>query len=185
MGSQDEYLRRHGILRAAPLPCGARSLTAGELRATNRRYTLWTGLLILLFVVGSGFIALRPATGPQRMDMFLIGLAGSCVLAAFLILPKLLAQRRYSDPRIRVDVGQDEVIVTGPTGRDARPYEDLAVSRLLSKSSKSGRYFVGLALHTRLGEIRLEDDYYKGGQAAAGAILKRLEERGLPLIQSR
>jgi hypothetical protein len=177
----DDYVRRLGIDGAAPIPCVARSLTEDESRAVGRGHIGWAATVVLVFGLMFGGVALAAEPQPERLAWLGWGFAGLVLLAAVITWFKLRKRRGYRDPRLRVEIGPDEVAVVGPAGRDARPYGALTIIELLSGSTKSSRYFIGIVLDTRLGPIRLEDEWYSPGKAAAGAILKRMDELGLPL----
>jgi hypothetical protein len=179
--SLDDYVRRTGILRAASLPCIAHSLTADEARAVNRGHIVWGATVVIGFAVIFGGIALAAHAPPEKLRGLGYAIGGAALIAFVITWLKLRKKRDYRDPCIRIEIGPEEVVVAGPAGRDARPYDDLAIADLLSGSTKSSRYFLGIVLDTRLGPIRLEDEYYRPGKAAAGAILKRMDELGLPL----
>lgn len=179
--AMDDYVRRLGMHRAAPIPCVATSNTEEETRAVIRKHIGWSAtilafIILVLIVAGSARQA-KPDIwlwigGTITAALVLIG------IVTWLTVRKL---RDYRDPHIRVEVGPEEVAVIGPAGRDARTYAELAPLELLSGATKSSRYFIGIVLDTRLGPIRLEDDWYQSGKAVAGAILKRMDELGVPL----
>ena len=176
-----EYERQLGIRFACPIPCVATSNTEDETRAVIWRHVGWSATIfvfVLVVLIGAG--SARPAR-PDTWTWIGWTIAGALVLIGLVTWLKVRKLRDYRDPRIRVEIGPDEVIVTGPAGRDARPYAALAPFELRSGANKSSRYFIGLVLDTKLGPIPLEDDWYHTGKAAAGAILKRMDELGLPL----
>ncbi|HEY5711088.1 MAG TPA: hypothetical protein VIT38_04260 [Allosphingosinicella sp.] len=184
---KDDYDRRMGIRGAAPIPCVARSLTEGEARSFEHRRAMTMALSLLLALsvfLGMMWLTARSARDEWAMIGPTIGyvLAGFAVLGVLVTGVRLRKRRGYRDPRARVEIGEVEVVVTSPAGRDARTYSALAPIELLSGSSEGSRYFIGIVLDTRLGPIRLEDYSYNQGKAAAGAILKRMDALGLPLV---
>ena len=180
-GSLDDHVRRKGILRAASLPCIARSLTGDEARAVNRGHIIWGVTVVLGFALLFGGIALAAHAPPEKLRGLGYAVGGAAVIVLVITWLKLRKKRDYRDPCIRIEIGLDEVVVAGPAGRDTRRYDGLAIADLLSGSTKSSRYFLGIVLDTRLGPIHLEDEWYRPGMGAAGAILKRMDELGLPL----
>lgn len=182
--AMDDYVRRLAIHGAAPIPCVATSNTEDETRARIWKHVGWSAtifvfVMFLLVVTGSGRRA-RPESWTT------IGWAGAGALLLLGVLTWFKVRRLldYRDPHIRVEIGPDGVTVVGPAGRDARAYAALAPLELLSGASQTSRYFIGIMLDTRLGPVRLDDDWYQTGKAAAGAILKRMDELGLPLTRS-
>lgn len=180
-GAMDDYVRRLGIHGAAPIPCVAHSLTEAESRAVGRGHIGWAASVLAIFGIMFGIIALTAKPRPDQLAWLGGTYAAIVLIGALITWLKLRKRQGYRDPRLRVEIGPDEVAVIGPASRDARPYHALAITDLLSGSTKSGRYFIGIALDTRLGAIRLEDEWYREGKAAAGAILQRMDELGLPL----
>jgi hypothetical protein len=180
--SMDEYVRRLAIHGAAPIPCVATSNTEEGARAVIRKHVGWSATILVIFIAmlvwaGSSSRA-RPGTG-----IWIGGTIAVLLLVVGLITwLKVRKLRDYRDPRIRVEIGPDEVAVIGPAGRDVRPYAALAPIEVRSGATKSSRYFIGIVLDTRLGPIPLEDDWYRPGKAAAGAILKRMDELGTKLV---
>ena len=177
----DDYVRRLAIHGAAPIPCVATSNTEDEARARIRKHVGSAAIILTILtatLVWAGSSSWEPGTG-IRIDAMIAVLLLATGLITWLKVRKL---RDYCDPCIRVEIGPDEVAVIGPAGRDARPYAALAPIELRDAPTKGGRTFIGIVLDTRLGPIPLENDWYRPGKAAAGAILKRMDELGLPLV---
>jgi hypothetical protein len=139
--------------------------------------TVLLGFALLLAVV-----ALAGKVRPESLPMLGYAFGVAAAAAAFVTWLKLRKKRDYRDPRLRIEIGPEEVVVSGPAGRDARRYEALVLGEMRSGATKSSRYFNGIVIDSRLGPVRLEDDYYRPGKAAAGAILKRMDELGLPPV---
>lgn len=177
----DEYVRQLGMHGAAPIPCISRSLTDDEARAVTRGHILWSVQVVVFFILLYGGIAYFTGAPAEKLAFMGYGLAGLVALAALVTWFKIRKRRGYRDPHIRVEIGEDEVVVVSPAGRDARAYAALAPIELLSEATKSSRRFIGIILDSRLGPVRLDDDWCSSGKAAAGAILKRMDELGLPL----
>lgn len=177
----DDHDRRMGIRQAAPVPCTARSLTEGEARSSEiRRAGVATTIVLGMAILWAGY-ALTATPVSEVLIPTGGGLALIAVMVALITGFRLRKRYGYRDPRATVEIGAEEVVVTGPAARDSRAYAALAPIELLSGSSEGSRYFIGIVLDTKLGPIRLEDDQYHQGKAAAGAILKRMDELGLPL----
>jgi hypothetical protein len=177
----DEYVRQTGMHGAAPIPCVSRSLTEEEARAVTRGQIVWSVQVLVFFFLLFGGIAWFSEAPPEKLMFMGYALAGMIPLVALVTWLKIRKRRGYRDPHFRVEIGEDEVVVVGPAGRDARAYAALAPIELLSEATKSSRRFVGITLDSRLGPVRLDDDWYDRGQSAAGAILKRMDALGLPL----
>jgi hypothetical protein len=178
----EDYVRRLAIHGAAPLPCTASSLTEDESRAVSRKHILWMATVLLGFALLLAVVALAGKVRPESLPMLGYAFGVAAAAAAFVTWLKLRKKRDYRDPRLRIEIGPEEVVVSGPAGRDARRYEALVIGEMLSGATKSSRYFIGIVIDSRLGPVRLEDDYYRPGKAAAGAILKRMDELGLPPV---
>ena len=177
-----EYERQLGIRLACPIPCVATSNTEEEARAVIRKHVSWSATILVFFFIILVWAGSASRERPDKWTWIVGTIAVTLLLVGLVTWLKVRKLRGYRDPRIRVEIGPDEVAVIGPAGRDTRPYAMLAPLELLSGANKSSRYFIGIVLDTRLGPIRLEDDWYRTGKAAAGAILKRMDELGLPLV---
>jgi hypothetical protein len=177
-----EYERQLGIRLACPIPCVATSNTGEETRAVIRKHIGWSATIFIFVIL---VLVIAGSNRPWRPDSWtwIAGtIAGTAVLLGLVTWFKIRKLRDYRDPCIRVEIGPDEVVVIGPAGRDARPYAALAPFELRSGATKGSRYFIGIVLDTKLGPIPLEDDWYRKGKAAAGAILKRMDELGVPVV---
>jgi hypothetical protein len=181
-GAIDDYVRLLGIHDAAPIPCAARSLTLDEARAVDRGRILWMLSVLIFFTILYGGILLHAQADRQSWTLMGIALGAVGLILAAMIWHRLRKRRDYRDPHIRIEAGEAELVVAGPQGRDSRPYQAVTIAELLSVATKSSRSFTGILLDTRLGPIRLEDEHYKEGRAVAGAILKRLDALGLPVV---
>ena len=75
---------------------------------------------------------------------------------------------------------------TAPSGATHhRAWTEVQIIELLSTATKSGRAFDGILIVSPIGPVRLEDTWYTDGRKVAGAVLKRLDELGIPVGQSR
>lgn len=179
---QLDYARRLGISVAADIPCVATSNTEAQAQAVIRGKQAWSATIILGFAVICVLVGLSKHASATSW----LWLGGTWAGATALIIvtgrkpsPDL---KTYRDPGIRIEVGPDEVVVTGPAGRDARAYAALDPPLPHSRSGQGGSStFVGISLNTDLGYIMLSDDYYQSGRKTAGAILKRMDALGLPI----
>lgn len=159
-----------------PLPVTARSLTPAEVRAPVWRELGWIALVYGLFGVACFAVTRLAQTNPLYVDWLPIafGVAGlALVLFAWL---KLSRTSGYADPGIVFEVGEESVTVTGPEGAETRPYDQVAVQRILTRTPRNSVYFDGIELDTGLGAIQLGDPGFAGGNIAAGAILRKLDE---------
>lgn len=178
----DEYVRQLGMHGAAPIPTVSRSLTDDEARAVTRGHIIWSVQVLVFFILLYGGIAYFSDAPREKLTLMGYAFAGMIPLVALITWLKIRKRRGYRDPHIRVEIGEDEVVVVGPAGRDARAYAALGPIEVLSEATKSSRRFIGVTLGSRLGPVRLDDEWYSSGKAAAGAILKRMDQLGLPLI---
>ena len=174
--TRDELGRALGVEAGnVPLPVTARSLTRAEMRAREQRGLLWLGGAYLLFGAVALAVILLAETSPTVVRWLPAGFA---VVGLGLILFAWLRLRRhhaYEDPRLTVEVGEDEVTISGPGDSIAQSYGEIVVSRLVTRSSPGSVYFDGIVLETKLGPVALGDPGFAGGNAAAGAILRRLD----------
>jgi hypothetical protein len=177
-----EYERQLGIRLACPIPCVATSNTEEEARAVIWKHVGWSAIITIFFTVMLIWAGLSRPGRPDTWTWIGGTIIGLLLLVGLVTWLKVRKLRGYRDPHIRVEIGPDDVAVIGPAGRDARTYAALAPLELLSGANKGSRYFIGIVLDTRLGPIRLDDDWYRSGKAAAGAILKRMDELGLPVV---
>lgn len=177
-GAMDDYVRRLGMHEAAPLPCAARSYTLAEARAADWRQIRW----MLTVVVLAGLFYAWMATWARDAET-LWWLWGSYALVLLFVLAlgwyRLARRRGYEDPGIAIEVAEAAVTVIGPDGATNQSYAELVVPEVLSRATKSSRYFTGIVLESRYGSLRIDDDHYANARPAAGAILKRLDELGL------
>ncbi|MGQ0590133.1 MAG: hypothetical protein ACT4N8_11490 [Sphingosinicella sp.] len=178
-----EHLTREELGRAlgveagnVPLPVTARSLTRAEMRARERRGLLWLGGAYLLFGAVCLAVIQLAETSPTVVRWLPAGFAVTglgLVLYAWL---RLRRHRVYEDPGLAVEVGEDAVTISGPSESVVQPYDEVVVSRLVTRSPRNSVYFEGIVLETKLGPVALGDPGFAGGNAAAGAILRRLDE---------
>lgn len=162
-----------------PLPVSARSLTRSEMRARDWREIRWLVPAYLLVILAAGATVALADTVPGRVRwlpaLFAIGAVG-LALAAWL---KLRRSRRYADPLIAVEVAEDSVTLRSGGETVVKSYDTLNVVRVVTRAPRKSLYFDGVVLDTELGRIVLGDPAFANGNAAAGAILRRLEALGL------
>lgn len=178
-----KYLTGMGIRGAADIPCVATSNTEAQAQTVILKDRLWSAFLILLFAAIIFIPALRrqaPVSAGHWLFLAGIWLA---VVAAIVFIGRYIRQdfRNYRDPRIRIEIGPDEVVVTGPAGRDARPYAAFASLSVVTSQGGNTPTFGGIGFDTTLGYITLTNDYYQSGRESAGAILKRMDALGVEL----
>jgi hypothetical protein len=115
--------------------------------------------------------------GRVRWLPILFALGGAALgLVAWI---RLRRHRRYDDPLIAVDVAEEAVTLRSGGETVVKPYAALNVVRVVTRAPRHSLYFDGVVLDTELGRIVLGDPAFAGGNAAAGAILKRFETLGL------
>jgi hypothetical protein len=175
-----DYLRRLGISAAADIPCVATSNTEAQARTVILKDRLWAMFILLAVAV---VLLLGVAKHPSAENWLRAGgmFAGIVALSIFIGRKTKPDLRNYRDPHIRIEIGPDEVVAIGPAGRDAQPYAALASLMMLSRPGTRSPSFDGIGLQTKLGYIVLTNDYYQSGMRTAGAILKRMDELGVPL----
>lgn len=159
-----------------PLPVTARSLTQTEVRAPAWREIGWAALVYLLFGFACFAVIRLAQTNPVYVDWLPVAFGvGGLALAVF-AWRKLGRAGGYTDPGITVEVTDEAVTISGPDGTETRPYDQVAVQRILIRTPRNSVYFDGIELDTGLGAIQLGDPGFAGGNVAAGAILKKLDE---------
>jgi hypothetical protein len=169
-----------------PLPLTARSLTAAEVAAIDRRiYPIVFGL----YGVGATGILLVAWFGSEGGAVVPI----AAIVALSLLVPLWLfarfrAGRRsdYRDPMASVEARADGVTIRGP-GREARlGYRDLVVTGfVLLPGAKSRVLFLGVMLDGPFGPVRLENMAYRDGTLAAAAIVAQRHALGLAVPATR
>jgi hypothetical protein len=180
-----KYLTGMGTRAAADLPCVATSNTEAQAQVVVLKDRLWAGFLILF---SAGICFLPGSSGHVSAQSWLWRAAlWAGIVVAIIAVGRYVRQdfRDYRDPRIRIEIGPDEVVVTGPAGRDARPYAAFASLSVLSSSSTRSVSFHGIGFDTTQGYITLTNDYFQSGRSAAGAILKRMDDLGVELTPYR
>jgi hypothetical protein len=181
----DEQALEQALSLAAknPLPLTARSLTAEEIAAIDRRiYPIVLGL----YGVGAAGILLFAWFGTE-------GAAGvfpvAAIVALALLLPLCLfarfkAGRRkdYRDPLVSI-AASGEGITIRSAGREARlAYRDVAPDAyILLPGAKSRVLFLGVVLDGPFGPVRLENMAYQAGTITAAAIVAQRHALGLPV----
>jgi hypothetical protein len=180
-----KYVVGLGVRTAADIPCVATSNTEAEAQTVVLKDRIWAGILILF----SAALCFLPGVFGQLSSgnwLWRTGLWAGIVVAIILV-GRYIRQdfRDYRDPRIRIEIGPDEVVVTGPARRDPRPYAAFASLSVISSSGGRSPSFSGIGFDTTLGYITLTNDYYQAGRKAAGAILKRMGELGVELTPYR
>lgn len=175
----DEYVRQQGLHAAPARPCTARSLTSEEARAWDRSDIGWrlvVGVVMIVLVFGP--VSMSPA-GREARPWILATVAIVAAVLAFTWWEKSRRRRGYRDPELVIEVADNALTFTSPVESRRQTYDQLEITELLGTAGKSSRSFDGIAFVSPFGPIRLEDQWYDGGRAAAGAVLKRLEELGL------
>lgn len=175
--SPNELGRALGIEAGArPLPVTARSRTVSEIRAPAWRDVGWAGLVLALFAIVCGAVIKLAETNPSRVDWLPYAFALGGVALLVFAWRRFARHSAYRDPGLTVEVTHDGVTVTGPEGSDHRAFADVNVLRILTRTPRNSVYFDGIAMDTSFGSIELGDGGFVNGNAAAGAVLKRLDE---------
>lgn len=162
---------------AQSLPVTARTLTLAEKRRPVWRELGWLVAVYLLFALACFAVIELATTRPARVDWLPYAFGAAALLLVVIAWRKLTRHSGYRDPGLRVEVGEEAVTVTGPDGTDTRPYDRVVITRILTRTPRNSVYFEGIALETDLGPVELGDPGFADGNAAAGAILRKLDER--------
>jgi len=180
--SKDELGRVLGIdAGAGPLPVSARSRTPGEVRRRAARAINWMIGAFVLILIAYGATLLLAETQPTRVAWMPVVFGVGAAVIAFAAVRKLRPVWGYRDPGLTVDVSDDGVTVSGPDGSDSRAYDAVSIARIVTRTPRNSVYFEGIVLETDFGPVLLGDAIFAGGNAAAGAILRKLDELELPL----
>ena len=168
-----------------PLPLTARSLTAEELAAIDRRiYPIVFGL----YGVGAVGILLFAWFGTEQGDGAVFPIAA--IVALVLLIPlglfaRFKAGRRkdYRDPMASIEARLDGVTIRS-AGRTARlDYREVVVAGfILLAGAKSRVLFLGVTLDGPFGPVRLENMAYKDGTITAAAIVAQRNKLGMPVV---
>lgn len=159
------------------LPVTARSLTPAEIRSRDSRKLIWLLAAYGLLAVACIVVLLLAPTRPLAVRWLPLGFGiGALGIAAFAWV-SLKGSRAYRDPGVSVAVEQEQVVVTDSEGVRTYDYTSLAVARIITRAPRNSIYFDGIELETPDGNIALGDPGFAQGNQAAGAILKRFEER--------
>lgn len=168
-----------------PLPLTARSLTAEEVAAIDRRiYPIVFGL----YGVGVVGILLFAWFGTEQGDGAVFPIAA--IVALVLLIPlglfaRFKAGRRkdYRDPVASIEASLDGVTIrsAGRTGR--LDYREVVVAGfILLAGAKSRVLFLGVTLEGPFGPVRLENMAYKDGMITAAAIVAQRHKLGMPVV---
>ncbi len=176
--SPQELGRALGIEAGSrPLPVRARSLTRAEKHAPALREIGWMIAVYLLFGLACLAVLRLATTNPQMVD-WLPAIAGVAALALVIVAWRKLARHGgYRDPVIEVEVAEDAVTVRAAEGVETIPHERIVILRVLTRNPRNSVYFDGIVLETANGPVELGNEGFAGGNVAAGAILKKLDER--------
>ena len=164
------------LAEARALPVAAFSLSTD---AVGRTHRMRQRLVAVLAVAGLALFALVVLSGigdgiNGRGEAVEV-ISGGLVLAAAAIFLGLQWRKRrrlaYRDPQLRVEVGADGLIVTGPDGAYGQRWSEVEANVQWASSRHGGIVFVGLWLQSPLGTVDLRDDRFRDGRAAAAAIV--------------
>ena len=178
--SPQELGRALGIEAGSrPLPVTARSLTLAEKRAPALREIGWMAAVYLLFGAACLIVIRLAATNPLAVDWLPAAAALAAAALAIVAWRKLARHGGSRDPGIEVEVGEDAVTVRTAEGAEVLPHGNVVVMRVLTRTPRNSVYFEGIVLETANGPLPLGDEGFAGGNVAAGAILKKLDEQEL------
>ena len=172
-------LRRYAVELGAGqrLPFEARSLTAAEVAAQDRRFVRWVGGAYLLFavalVVGTAF------DGDPQLTLALAVVVLAAVAFLWPVARRYERRRQdYVDPHIVLELREAWLTVRHPGDPfDIRYGEaDLAFHWTIYRHTPN---FRGIRLGSPIGELRIDDDHYWHGRIAAAAIARRCDQAGL------
>ncbi len=177
--SPQELGRALGIEAGSrPLPVTARSLTQAEKRAPALREIGWLVAVYALFGLACFAVIRLATTNPRVVDWLplIAALAGIALIAV--AWRKLSRHGGYRDPGIAVEVGEEAVTVRTAEGDETIPHGQIVVTRVLTRNPRNSVYFDGIELETANGRLQIGDEGFAGGNIAAGAILRKQDERG-------
>jgi hypothetical protein len=181
-----EHLTRAELGRAlgleagdVPLPVSARSLTRKEMLIRDWREIRWIVAAYLLLIAAAVATVLLADTVPARVRWLPVLFAALAVALGVFTWLRMRRGRGYEDPLIAVDVAEDSVTLRSGGDTVVKAYEALNVVRVVTRAPRKSLYFDGVVLDTELGRIVLGDPAFAGGNAAAGAILRRFDALGL------
>ncbi|HSI17123.1 MAG TPA: hypothetical protein VK980_05095 [Sphingomonas sp.] len=165
-----------------PLPLTARSLTAEEVAAIDRRiYPIIFGL----YGVGAVGILLFAWFGTEAGDGAVFPIAA--IVALMLLIPlglfaRFKAGRRkdYRDPLVSIEASLDGVTIRSAGRTATLGYREVVVAGfILLPGAKSRVLFLGVTLEGPFGPLRLENMAYRDGTITAAAIVAQREALGL------
>ena len=168
-----------------PLPLTARSLTAEEVAAIDRRiYPIVFGL----YGVGVVGILLFAWFGTEQGDGAVFPIAA--IVALVLLVPlglfaRFKAGRRkdYRDPMASIETSQDGVTIRSAGRTATLGYGEVVVNDfILLAGAKSRVLFLGVAVDGPFGPVRLENMAYQSGTITAAAIVAQRHKLGLPVL---
>ncbi|MDQ8757521.1 hypothetical protein RCO27_14920 [Sphingosinicella sp. LHD-64] len=175
--SPNELGRALGIdAGSRPLPVTARSLTPAEVRAPAWREIGWMAAVYVLFGIACFAVIELASTNPTLVVRLPIVAGAAALILLVIAWRKLSRHSGYRDPGIIVEVDEEAVTVAWPEGRDILPYDQVVVQRILARTPRNSVYFDGIVLETAQGPLQLGDPAFAGGNVAAGAILRKLDE---------
>lgn len=160
-----------------PLPLTARSLTAAENRALQRRE------LGCLFDGGATLLVIAPFTLLLSGDpAFAWAVAPWCLGAAPLVwalgwLLKWRAGRGYADPRIEIEAS-DEALTVRRGGAPTERIDYAAASVTVRPGAFDRNPFLAIVLDTPGGPVALDNSHFKRGRTTGAAILARMQAAG-------
>jgi hypothetical protein len=178
VGERHEQAVKQALEIAArnPLPLAARSLTAAENRALQRKELgcLFDGGALLLLIAPFTLLLSGDPAFAWRVAPWCLGAAP--VVWAIGWLLKWRAGRGYVDPRIVVEAGEDGLTIRRGGAAERLEYGALAVA--VRPGAFERNPFEAIVLELAGGPIELDNSRFKRGRTTGAAILARAQAAG-------
>lgn len=169
------------------LPLTARSFTRKEHVAAMRREwgCVLNGAALLLvflpfsFAFGGDEDVRSDDTFGWDVAIWIAPYAFGLALLLWLasLVMKWRAGKGYADPGIEVEVWDEGATITGPGQRHTLAFADMAPE--LRTVGLGSAKFLGIVLASPIGPLALDDLGFKGGRAAAAAIVRQCVAAGV------
>ena len=172
------------LARKQSATLSARSLTAKEVAAKDRFLLVW-GTPIYLGIMLVPLILLASQGGREVeavLPVLLLIIYCGTILVAGVGVYRARRRSAYRDPHITLEVTPANLTIRDPDHEFVLDYAELEIS--FEKMAMWDRYgkhvfFLGIALSTALGPLRLRDDWFLSGKAAAAMIVERCTKDGM------
>lgn len=178
-GVEEARIQALELAATLTLPVTARSLTAAEIARIDGRYV--PIILCIFFAFALPLLAIfAVASGSGPGSVMIV--AGVMALIAALLW--LIARRRararadYLDPAIVIEIGAEGITLRAPGRIETLDYTE-AKAGINYVRMRGATHFLGMALESPLGPLRLEDPSFKPGRTAAAALAGRMDAKGV------